>query len=132
MTRRTKFYALAAIGALLFSGVSIQAANVTAHAVDLPSWDDVQAAKADEAATASKVRELEGLAKKVADERAALEAAAAEASERSIKAQEKFEAADARSKALQNKNRLPLNRKKLLTLQRLPRLSCRRCIDLAV
>lgn len=101
MTRRTKFYALAAIGALLFSGVSIQAANVTAHAVDLPSWDDVQAAKADEAATAAKVRELEGLAKKVADERAALEAAAAEASERSIKAQEKFEAADARSKALQ-------------------------------
>ncbi|MBT1035531.1 peptidoglycan DD-metalloendopeptidase family protein [Canibacter sp. lx-45] len=73
-----------------------------AYAVDLPNWDDVQAAKENEAATAEKVRQVEGLLKKVKDQQQALEAEAETASQRSVQAQQKFEEADSRAKALES------------------------------
>ena len=49
-------------GGLLVGG-SLTTAPAPAQALDLPTWDDVQAAKGNEAAAAKKVTEIEGLIK---------------------------------------------------------------------
>lgn len=50
--------AVALVCGMLFSG---QVSSSPAHALDLPTWDDVQAAKNDSAAAAAKITEIEGL-----------------------------------------------------------------------
>jgi len=63
-TKRHPRRVLAAIGALALVGamtVGGQFGATPAYALDLPTWDDVQAAKANSAAAAAKVSEIEGL-----------------------------------------------------------------------
>lgn len=72
----------------------------SAYAVDLPTWDDVQNAKANEAAGAAKVKEIEALLNQVSAELEQLQVAAEQAAVAAEKAQAEFEAADLRHIAL--------------------------------
>lgn len=65
-------------GGLLLGG---QVGTTAAQAVNLPTWDDVQAAKGNEAAAAAKVTEIEGLIKESQKELERLRTESADANE---------------------------------------------------
>ncbi|RRD61308.1 M23 family metallopeptidase [Leucobacter sp. OH1287] len=93
-------------GALVFAitgtGAVAQQFNASpAAALDLPTWDDVQAAKANEAAAAQKVTEIEGLIEQVKSEVATLQQAAVDAQAKAAAAMEEFNAADQKTQRLQ-------------------------------
>ncbi|MBS1905279.1 MAG: M23 family peptidase, partial [Actinobacteria bacterium] len=78
--RNAAALSITAIGALV---LGLFLGTPAAYADDYPSWDDVQAAKANEAATATEVSRIQGLiaslTQNVADTKAAAEAAGNEA-----------------------------------------------------
>ncbi len=93
-----------AIAALVVGGIVATAftANTaqSAFAVELPTWNDVQQAKANEAATAAKVTEIEGLVKTLQDEVAATQAEALRTATVLDDAEQKFNDADHRYNSL--------------------------------
>lgn len=84
----------------LLHGVAANNQSAAIANDDLPSWEDVQQAKADEASAAKKVAEIEGQLRSV---RAAVEnaqQASTAAQEKAQRAQEQFGAADQKHQAL--------------------------------
>lgn len=87
----------AVVGALLLGG---QLHAAPAHALDLPTWDDVQAAKNDSTAAAAKVTEIEGLIAAGEQELERLRNAHTDAFAAFQQAEAEFMAAAAKSDAL--------------------------------
>ncbi|MBY6060066.1 peptidoglycan DD-metalloendopeptidase family protein [Microbacterium esteraromaticum] len=84
--------ALSAIAATAFG---LSANSPSALAADYPSWDDVQRAKANEAAKASEITRIQGLIEQLTQQAAAAEEAARKAGEEFYAAQQAyFEQAD--------------------------------------
>lgn len=71
-----------------------------AHALDLPTWADVQAAKSNEAAAAAKVKQIEGLISQLAGEVAATKAEAERTMGIYTQAEADFMAAESRYQGL--------------------------------
>lgn len=105
VTRRRPWVRFAAITAVLAAVVGsaqlFGMGSPAASALDLPTWGDVQAAKANEAAAAAKVREIEGLLAQLAAEVAATQAEAERTMAEYTKAEAEFMAADARVQGLE-------------------------------
>lgn len=88
--------------AALLATVNLNLANARpAYALDLPTWGDVQAAKANEAAAAKKVKEIEGLIAQVSQEVAATQAEVERTMAIFTQAEADFMAADARVQGLE-------------------------------
>lgn len=98
-TRLTGALAGVAVAAVCFGGLQYIPAQ-PAYAVDLPTWEDVQRAKENEAAGAAKVAEIKNLLVEVEKEMAQLQSAAEAAAQQAQQAQQEFEAADSRHQAL--------------------------------
>ncbi len=85
-------------GALTFGALSVVALSAfgithgvkAAHAADYPSWDDVQRAKANEAAKASEITRIEGLIQALTQRAAEAEAAAKAAGDEFYAAQQAY------------------------------------------
>ena len=60
ISRRTAL-TVGAFSAVALSAFGISATTTAAHAADYPTWDDVQRAKANEAAKAAEITRIEGL-----------------------------------------------------------------------
>ncbi|GAA3600199.1 hypothetical protein GCM10022198_25760 [Klugiella xanthotipulae] len=86
---------VALVGSLFAAGLNATAAQ-PAYALDLPTWSDVQAAKKNEAATAAKVTEIEGLIVRLQDEVEATKVEAERTFNIYVEAQQKFQEADVR------------------------------------
>lgn len=93
--------ALAALAtsAVLLAGVAFGAP--AAVAVNYPSWDDVVAAKQNQAAVAAKVSEIKGYIADVQAELARLEQASAVANQEAVDAEQEFLRADEKATALE-------------------------------
>lgn len=93
----TRVGAVLLVGAVVLTG---QTAVAPAHAVDLPTWSDVQAAKQNEAAAAAKVTEIEGLLAQSQVELQRLRDESAAATAKAQAAEEAFRVAAAKSDML--------------------------------
>ena len=93
---------IAGIGALLLVTSAVTAGQVAspAHAIDLPTWADVEAAKQNEAAGAAKVVEIEGLIAQSQAELERLRNESAAANERASAAEAAFQTAAEKSALL--------------------------------
>ncbi|MDO4242035.1 MAG: M23 family peptidase, partial [Microbacteriaceae bacterium] len=86
---------------LAFGAVATpQPATPPAYAVDLPTWDDVQAAKANEAAKAQKIEEIKGLIAANQKQMEGLQAEASRAAEAADNARKDLQKVDEKLKAL--------------------------------
>ncbi len=106
--RRLLWPAVSRRGALGFGALSLATIGALtgpfiapAFAADYPSWDDVQRAKASEAAKQAEVTKIEGLIKALADDVAAKRALAEEASDAFYVAQQAYFDAAYRAEQLQ-------------------------------
>ncbi|MFC4222548.1 M23 family metallopeptidase [Lysinibacter cavernae] len=93
--------ALALVGGVLATALVANATTAPAYAVDLPTWDDVQKAKNDEAATSNKVTEIENLIITLQDEVKATQTEAERTALIYSEAETKFVEADSRFQALE-------------------------------
>lgn len=89
LTRRGAL-TVGALSAIALSAFGVSATTQGAQAADYPSWDDVQRAKASEAAKASEITRIEALIKQLTDQAAAAEAAARKAGEEFYAAQQAY------------------------------------------
>lgn len=99
MNRRTAL-GLGAIGLVTLSALG-GPLLAPAFAADYPSWDDVQAAKANEAAKAAEVTKIQNLIKALADDLAIKQAAAKQAADEFYVAQQEYFDAAYRAEQLQ-------------------------------
>ena len=83
----------------LFVGQQLHAPD--AHALDLPTWEDVQAAKANEARTAEKITEIQNLLVEVRSEVAQRQREAEVAAAEAEAAEQRFQEADMRAQSLE-------------------------------
>lgn len=92
---RRSAISVGALSAIAVTAFGISAGSPTAHAADYPSWDDVQRAKANEAAKAGEITRIQGLIEQLTQQAAAAEEAARRAGEEFYAAQQAyFEQAD--------------------------------------
>ncbi|PKI90699.1 peptidase M23 [Actinomycetales bacterium SN12] len=89
LTRRSAL-TVGVLSAVALSAFGVSANTQTAQAAGYPSWDDVQRAKANEAAKASEITRIEALIQQLTDEAAAAEAAARKAGDEFYAAQQAY------------------------------------------
>ncbi|WP_336646537.1 M23 family metallopeptidase [Microbacterium sp. USHLN186] len=89
VTRRSAITA-GALGVVALSAFGVTGTVSSAHAADYPSWDDVQRAKASEAAKASEITRIEALIQSLTEQAAAAEAQARQAGEEFYVAQQAY------------------------------------------
>lgn len=91
-----------ALSAIALTAFGVSSAGQTAQAADYPSWDDVQRAKASEAAKASEITRIEALIRTLTDQAAAAEAASRKAGEEFYAAQQAYFDQAAKAEDLQS------------------------------
>lgn len=97
--------AVLALGLGIFTGVdSVQPTAAQAAIGDLPTWDDVQRAKSDEAAAGAKVTEIEALIVQVEEEVEATREAAEVAAEKLFEAEDQLFLAEERVATLEHQS----------------------------
>ncbi|WP_159605531.1 M23 family metallopeptidase [Agromyces humi] len=99
LRNRRRFRTIAAT-ALIAAAITAAAVTAPAQADPYPSWEDVEAAKANTAAAAAKVAELEGVLAGLQSNADAARAVSDKAAEKVIKAQDALDKATERSNAL--------------------------------
>ncbi|MFS2280669.1 peptidoglycan DD-metalloendopeptidase family protein [Microbacterium sp. OR21] len=89
VTRRGAI-AVGALSAIALTAFGVSASTQSAQAADYPSWDDVQRAKANEAAKASEITRIEALIRTLTEQAAAAEGASRKAGEEFYNAQQAY------------------------------------------
>lgn len=86
--------------ALFVTAGTVTVFTARSYALDLPTWDDVQAAKRDEAAASAKITEIQNLIERTRQDVSEKQSASEAASAGATAAEERFEAADSKASRL--------------------------------